>query len=94
LKAGGKPPLATAALRASSATPHTGRCPVTPRLNWKNRPSAAFSVRNLCYMRKFAETIADEAIVQTLSAQRIRSRNALLPNKAILDNFAKIGVGT
>jgi len=44
-------------------------------------------------MRKLAETIADEAKVQTLSALLSRSRNALLPNKAILDNLAKIEVG-
>ena len=44
-------------------------------------------------IRKFAETIADEAIVQTLSALLSRSRNALLPNKATWDNIAKVEVG-
>jgi len=93
-KGGGQAPLATAAPRASSATPHTGRCPVTPRLYRKKRSPAAFSVRNLRYMRKLVETIADEAKVQTLSAQLSQSRNAPLLNKAILENIVKFEVGT
>ena len=40
-----------------------------------------YSVRNLKYMRKFAEFISDEEIVQTLSAQLSWSHNTLLFNK-------------
>jgi len=41
-----------------------------------------YSVRNLKYMRKFAETIDDEEIVQTLSALLSWSHNILLLDKA------------
>ncbi|MDR0751842.1 MAG: PDDEXK nuclease domain-containing protein [Christensenellaceae bacterium] len=40
-----------------------------------------FSVRNLKYMKKFAETVTDEQIVQTLSAQFSWLHNALLLDK-------------
>ena len=41
-----------------------------------------YSVRNLCYMRKFAEFITDEEILQTLSAELSWSHNTHLLVKA------------
>ena len=41
-----------------------------------------YSVRNLKYMRKFAEFVADEEIVQTLSAQLSWSHNSHLLDRA------------
>jgi len=47
-----------------------------------------YSVRNLKYMRKFAEFVADEGIVQTLSAQLSWSHNSHLLDRAkTLDEY-------
>jgi len=47
-----------------------------------------YSVRNLKYMRKFAEFVADEEIVQTLSAQLSWSHNShLLDKSKSLDEY-------
>jgi len=47
-----------------------------------------YSVRNLKYLRKFAEFVADEEIVQTLSAQLSWSHNShLLDKSKSLDEY-------